>query len=160
MLLQFTAGGHELVPLRAGKLVACPGKPRFHHVCDGKVDIVAAEQDILIASASFAERWSTSTRAVDSSGSPRPERLRNMLPSCRPVPCRVIADAFPHKFVVLPRSRRRLSGSATKGASPAGGGFVIWSVVEGGAAAPSRRSTGRVGDSLGRWPVRVSKSFR
>jgi hypothetical protein len=47
MLLQVTAGGHELIPLRAGKLAACPGKPRFHHVCDGKVDIVAAEQDML-----------------------------------------------------------------------------------------------------------------
>ena len=47
MLLQVTAGGHELVPLRAGNLTAWSGKPRFHHVCDGKIDIVAAEQDML-----------------------------------------------------------------------------------------------------------------
>src|ERR1700730_7658834 len=47
MLLQVTAGGHELAPWGAGKLPACPGKPRFHHVCNGKVDIVAAEQDML-----------------------------------------------------------------------------------------------------------------
>ena len=46
-LLQVTAGGNEMIPLRAGKLAASPGKPRFHEVCDGKVDIVAAQQDML-----------------------------------------------------------------------------------------------------------------
>jgi hypothetical protein len=47
MLLQVAAGGYELIPLRAGKLAACRGKPRFQEVCDGEVDIVAAQQDML-----------------------------------------------------------------------------------------------------------------
>jgi len=44
---QITAGGDEMMPLRAGKLAASPGEPRFHEVCDGKVDVVAAQQDML-----------------------------------------------------------------------------------------------------------------
>ena len=42
-----TAGGDELIPLRAGKLAARPGKPRLQEMRDGKVDIVAAEQRML-----------------------------------------------------------------------------------------------------------------
>ena len=42
-----TAGGDELIPLRAGKLAARPGKPRLQEMGDGKVDIVAAEQRML-----------------------------------------------------------------------------------------------------------------
>src|SRR5215467_9075969 len=45
-LLEFARGGNEMFPLRAGKL-ASPGKPRFDEVCDGKVDVVAAQEDML-----------------------------------------------------------------------------------------------------------------
>ena len=47
MLLETTAGGDELIPLRAGKPVTRTGKPRLQEVGDGKVDIVAAEQRML-----------------------------------------------------------------------------------------------------------------
>ena len=47
MLLQITAGGDELVPLRAGKLAAWPASRGSSEVGDGKIDIVAAEQDML-----------------------------------------------------------------------------------------------------------------
>ena len=40
-------GGDELVPLRAGKPAADPGKPRLQEVGNGKVDIVAAQQRML-----------------------------------------------------------------------------------------------------------------
>src|SRR5215472_17748304 len=35
-----------MFPLRAGKL-ASPGQPRFDEACDGKVDVVAAQEDML-----------------------------------------------------------------------------------------------------------------
>src|SRR6516165_5142266 len=46
-LLEFATGGDEIFPLRARKLAASPGKPRFDEVCDGKVDIIAAQEDML-----------------------------------------------------------------------------------------------------------------
>jgi hypothetical protein len=33
-----------MMPLRAGKLAASPGQPRFHEMCDGKVDVVLGAQ--------------------------------------------------------------------------------------------------------------------
>jgi hypothetical protein len=36
-----------MIPLRAGELTATPGKPWFHKVSHGKVDIVATQQDML-----------------------------------------------------------------------------------------------------------------
>ena len=42
-----TAGGDELIPLRAGKPAVRPGKPRLQEMGYGKVDIVAAEQRML-----------------------------------------------------------------------------------------------------------------
>ena len=41
------AGCDELIPLRAGKPLACTRKPRLQEMGDGKVDIVTAEQRML-----------------------------------------------------------------------------------------------------------------
>src|ERR1700751_1184638 len=46
-LLEFATGGNEMFPLRAGKLAASPGEPRFDQVSDGEVDIVATQEDML-----------------------------------------------------------------------------------------------------------------
>ena len=35
-----------MIPLRAGKLPAYPGEPRFDEVRDSEIDIVAAQQDV------------------------------------------------------------------------------------------------------------------
>ena len=36
-----------MVPLRPGKLAPFPGEPRFHKMRDSKVDIIAAQQDMV-----------------------------------------------------------------------------------------------------------------
>ena len=36
-----------MIPLGAGKLAASRGEPWFQQVCDGKIDIVATQQDML-----------------------------------------------------------------------------------------------------------------
>ena len=46
-LLQVAARGDETVPLRAGHLPASAGKARFGEVCEGQIDVVATEEDVV-----------------------------------------------------------------------------------------------------------------
>jgi hypothetical protein len=62
---EIPAPGDQVIPLRPGKFPALANEPRFEEMCDGEIDIVAAQQDMVAYCYAFDLRGSAAAARAE-----------------------------------------------------------------------------------------------